>query len=395
MARLALVCALPVLAFGSALVQFTTSRCGAIDWASPEVEEAWWRAMPRVALPLAPAEFDRSFGARHARTPAVLLGLMDAWPALRTWSPAFFREHYGDKQVEVFFWGRSGLDWNARTRIESMSIRRFVDDIVLSTSRGAQPGYVQESSFLEDEDEDDGADGEGSGGGASDARLPAPDAEPAAAHSAAVRAARARVSRLVASSKARAWADVLWFPHAPLPAVDTAVIETAFWLGGAGVGTGIHYDASPAFLHQVHGVKRVVLWPPSARARLAPSAKYNYGAELSEIDPRAFLVGHPLADEPSDAAARARVEAEWPRFGALPNVTVDLQPGETLAVPPGWWHATLTMSPSISVAVRVQSACQKRAEWFDDLLLALHNAGLYKRGQCVCHSDAAARGTGR
>jgi lysine-specific demethylase 8 len=145
----------------------------------------------------------------------------------------------------------------------------------------------------------------------------------------------------------------------------------------------VHYDASPAFLHQVYGVKRVALWPPSARAHLYPSDKFNYLAELSKVDARPWLQADPAADGGVDA--RARGAARFPRFAALPNVTIDLQPGETLAVPPGWWHATLTLSPSISVAVRAQSACQRRADWFDDVLLALHGWGLYKRGWCVCH----------
>lgn len=395
-ARLALLCALPMLAAASILARFTSSRCWSIDWHSPAVDELWWRTVPARALPLgANGEFDRAYAARFARAPVVLSGLMDGWPALSRWTPQYFREHYRSRDVEVYYWGTrssSALDWASPTRIEQMPMRAFIDEVVVSPRPGAQPGYLQESSFLEDDDEDEGGEGGEGGEEASARRVAMADAERAAEGSAAVRAARARISQLVAPSKARVWADVLWFPYLPLNPSEVSVVESAFWLGGAGVGTGIHYDASPAFLHQVFGVKRVVLWPPSARAALYPSAKYNYGAELSQIDARPFLGGPPLA---SDAAARARVEARFPAFLALPNATVDLHPGDTLAVPPGWWHATLTLSPSISVAVRVQSACQKRAEWLDDAFLALHDAGLYKRGNCVCHSQRAARGTGR
>lgn len=380
--RLALISALPALALSALLARFTSSRCWSIDWASPTVDDLWWRQVPRRELPLGnDGEFERAFE-RFRKAPVVLLGLQDGWPALSRWTPQYFRDKFGDKDVEIYLWGGqsgSGLDWHSPTRIEEMTMRAFVDN-VLSPAPGAQTGYLQESSFLEDEEEDDDGSAENA------TQYTGYDV----AHSPAVRAARARVSQLVAPSKARVWADVLWFPHLPL--LDPPLIESAFWLGGAGVGTGIHYDASPAFLHQIFGVKRVALWPPSARAALAPSSKYNYGAELSQIDARPFLGGEPL---PTDATARARIAMQWPSFAVLPNATVDLHPGETLAVPPGWWHATLTLSPSISVAVRVQSACQKRAEWLDDIFLAMHNAGLYKRGHCVCHSGVAARGTGR
>ncbi|KAJ1640280.1 hypothetical protein T492DRAFT_931180 [Pavlovales sp. CCMP2436] len=325
---------------------------------------------------------------------------MGEWPALARWTPAYFKDRHGDHEIEVYYWGQTGLDWEARTRIESMSLRRFVDEVLASPepaspepaspadeahpalSRSRQMGYLQESSFLEDDDDDSAAAGS----------LWSADELAAAPLSPLVRAARARASQLIPPSLMHAWADVLWFPRTPLRPMDVALLETAFWMGGAGVGTGVHYDASPAFLHQVYGKKRVVLWPPSARLELAPSTKYNYGAELSSMDARPFLGGPPL---PNDSAARARMLSTHPGFATLPNATVDLFPGDTLAVPPGWWHATITLTVSISVAVRVQSKCQKRAEWLDDTLLFLHNAGLYKRHNCVCHSEAAARGTGR
>lgn len=162
-ARLALLYALPMLAAASILARFTSSRCWSIDWHSPAVDELWWRTVPARALPLgANGEFDRAYAARFARAPVVLSGLMDGWPALSRWTPQYFREHYRSRDVEVYYWGTrssSALDWASPTRIEQMPMRAFIDEVVVSPRPGAQPGYLQESSFLEDDDKDEGGEG--------------------------------------------------------------------------------------------------------------------------------------------------------------------------------------------------------------------------------------------
>ena len=87
-----------------------------------------------------------------------------------------------------------------------------------------------------------------------------------------------------------------------LPSQTAHFSETAFWIRPRGAWTGVHWDAVSArrelltrggghfwtllmavgswdacqvnaLLHQLHGSRRIELWPPAARSSLYPSAK--------------------------------------------------------------------------------------------------------------------------
>ena len=82
----------------------------------------------------------------------------------------------------------------------------------------------------------------------------------------------------------------------------------------------------------------------------------------------------------------------FPLFATLTPLVVILPPGSALFLPAGWWHAVVSLDTSISVALRMQTRCQSLSAAPDDVLRFLHGAGLYRKGNCVCHAGGGGGG---
>lgn len=106
------------------------------------------------------------------------------------------------------------------------------------------------------------------------------------------------------------------------------------WIGPIGHVECLHYDAMDGTLMQLHGSKRVVLFPPSQTFNLYPYPFYahlRYGLKL-----RSWF---------------SRVYPDQPDFQAFPRLRqalkyrsdVTLQPGELLYIPAGWWHEVTSL----------------------------------------------------
>ena len=322
------------------VVRFCTSRCHLIDWSA----STSLMAVPMVTTQV---QLDRHISAHE---PALLHGVLHQWPAVRKWSPAWFGDALGSTGVEVFFWGRSGADWR-RTRVFGLQLSQYAKLLQVHAERAKRLGaaragpapYLQEDESLFAEHE----------------ALLLPD-----------------VQHLPFRPYLRRQAADGAPPDEKGAAAAAAGIETetAFWMGPANARTGIHWDSVDAILHQLHGTKRLTLWPPSARPDLYPSPKYNHGAELSLVD------------------AAAPNHTRFPRYAHAKSLEVTLPAGSALYLPAGWWHAVTSLDTTISLALRSQSACERRAAVVDDVLQWLHNRGWYKRGNCVCHRGHAAEG---
>ncbi len=104
------------------------------------------------------------------------------------------------------------------------------------------------------------------------------------------------------------------------------------WVSSPGSVTMLHYDAKNNFLTQMHGTKEVTLYPPTRRAEMYPhdlSSSFFY----SRVDP-------------------AAVERTlYPDFPARPAVRFELAPGDTLYIPPFWWHYIRSRELGVSVNV--------------------------------------------
>lgn len=149
---------------------------------------------------------------------------------------------------------------------------------------------------------------------------------------------------------------------AAFPTADSSAVRTLAWLGPAGTFTPLHFDAPGNLLAQVVGVKRVRLHAPGVYAlAIAPAPLGN----TSQLPPAALEAALPIAPAIL-AAARASLEALpagapppdslWPASfpeyasGAVVAHEAVLRPGDMLFIPPRWWHAVRSLTPSFSVS---------------------------------------------
>jgi hypothetical protein len=98
---------------------------------------------------------------------------------------------------------------------------------------------------------------------------------------------------------------------------------TALWFGPRGTYTPLHHDTTNILFCQIYGRKRIWLAHP-AELTLQRGAKGVYAA----IDPE-----RPSPDDP---------EPLWKM--------VELEPGDALFIPVGWWHSVRALSTSINIA---------------------------------------------
>lgn len=134
----------------------------------------------------------------------------------------------------------------------------------------------------------------------------------------------------------RASLDALSLPEERLP---SAFLRTRgerrtqnLWVSSPGSVTMLHYDAKNNFLTQMHGTKEVTLYPPTRRAEMYPhelSSSFFY----SRVDP-------------------ADVDRTlYPDFPTQPAARFELAPGDTLYIPPFWWHYIRSRELGVSVNV--------------------------------------------
>jgi hypothetical protein len=103
------------------------------------------------------------------------------------------------------------------------------------------------------------------------------------------------------------------------------------WIAAAGTVSHLHFDLPRNLVSQLHGTKRFILFSPRERWRLDPHPVLSSTPHLSRLD----------AERPDfSRAPRARDAVAWHAV---------LEPGDTLFLPPGWWHHARALAPSISV----------------------------------------------
>jgi hypothetical protein len=109
------------------------------------------------------------------------------------------------------------------------------------------------------------------------------------------------------------------------------------WFGTAGTVTRAHFDTYSNVFVQVAGYKFVRLYAPSSE--MYPFSAGGVGADattsqgnISSID----VEGEPPL-------------GRCPLFASAQHVDAVLGPGDTLFIPPGWWHYLRALTPSFSV----------------------------------------------
>ncbi|WP_196236089.1 cupin-like domain-containing protein [Bradyrhizobium japonicum] len=103
--------------------------------------------------------------------------------------------------------------------------------------------------------------------------------------------------------------------------------RTHLWIGPEGTVTPFHYDRRNILFFQIRGAKCFTIASP-----LAAPYIYNHYSVFSEVDP-----------EQPDLE-------RYPLFRNVKLLPIELNEGDALFVPVGWWHHVRSLSPSISIA---------------------------------------------
>jgi hypothetical protein len=112
---------------------------------------------------------------------------------------------------------------------------------------------------------------------------------------------------------------------------EGAPVRVHAWVGPPGSLSSLHWDEPLNLLVQVVGSKRIRLYSPAGEGR----EYYAHPPPLSNtsrVDPEALDI------------------AAFPAFPAAPDFDVLLRPGESLFIPPRWWHHVRGLEGSISVS---------------------------------------------
>lgn len=115
---------------------------------------------------------------------------------------------------------------------------------------------------------------------------------------------------------------------------DQVTRGAALWIGPAGTITPMHHDTCNILFHQIRGSKAIDLISPLETAMLQ-------GGEL-------------------------RYYNRHERSGALdvPAHRVELQPGEALFIPVGWWHRVEALEPSVNLALTCLRFPNNIYDWY-------------------------------
>ncbi|GAB4382037.1 MAG: hypothetical protein Kow00121_41680 [Elainellaceae cyanobacterium] len=126
------------------------------------------------------------------------------------------------------------------------------------------------------------------------------------------------------------------------------------WVGPSGHVECLHYDPTDGTLIQLHGAKRVILFPPSQTANLYPYSIFvhlRYGLKL-----RSWF---------------SQVYPDRPDFQAFPKFRQALQyrqeiilnQGEILYIPAGWWHEVTALVNEMSDEMSDEMVCSVNRFW--------------------------------
>ncbi len=114
------------------------------------------------------------------------------------------------------------------------------------------------------------------------------------------------------------------------------------WIGPGGHTSCLHYDPMDGLLMQMHGSKRVILFPPSQTYNLYPVPLYRqlrHGLTLRSVYSQLY------PDNPDYQA--------FPKFrkAEMFRQEVVLNPGDVLFLPAGWWHEVSSLGDEMVCSV--------------------------------------------
>jgi hypothetical protein len=120
---------------------------------------------------------------------------------------------------------------------------------------------------------------------------------------------------------------------APPPAylAGTTLQSAKLWIGSAGTVSGLHFDLADNLHAQVSGRKRFTLVDPRQSACVYPNSFFDGVPNGCRVD----------VERPD--------HARFPRLRDAELLVAELEPGDAIYVPRGWWHHVRTLELGIAV----------------------------------------------
>lgn len=140
------------------------------------------------------------------------------------------------------------------------------------------------------------------------------------------------------------------------------------WIGPKGSTTDFHVDWAENLNVQIKGKKVFYLISPKYNKFMYPNKKFERATLLSNINLKNID------------------ENRFPLFKKAKIIKVILEEGDALYIPRGWWHYVESLTTTINVSFHYWNLIN----FFRDLnieafKILLHNIGLYRKYNCVCH----------
>ena len=249
------------------------------------------------------------------KLPTVITGCMNDWDEFIYWSPDYLKENYPEINIKI----SKGIVEQEKTKINTLKIKEFVDWIKVAEEKNKSDAlYCNEDlDFLN------------------------------------------KIGKTEVLNN-------LSYKFDPILKVTK---QYAFWMGGEGTKTGIHYDKDYRnLLCQVYGTKKIYLWNPNQSDFLYKSNKYDTSAALSCVN---FW--------------NKEDYKKYPKFNKSNYIEIILHPGQILYIPPYWWHAVENINTNIAISIRTECPVSMFDKLITDLpIYILHQLGIYGN-DCTCH----------
>jgi hypothetical protein len=243
----------------------------------------------------------------HVR-PLLIPGQLTHWPALRVWSPSYFKEQFGRATIKVSLYDpdlpQTFFDQTISFVHRTMTLGDFVDSLQTSP----------DSRFVLREDNN------------------------------------------LFTEFPEMLSDLAYFsPFCSNKSASTLKYRS-LWLGPTNYSTGLHSDPGDTLLFQIFGHKQVLLYDPEQAKCLYQESEESVLDRASKLTPKSGIDQsylRVLAEQvewcevnPFDANL-----VKFPLFENATAIETFLGPGDSLYIPDRWWHAVRSLDSTISVSI--------------------------------------------
>jgi len=224
----------------------------------------------------------RAFYERYVKPnrPVVITGATQNWKAIKSWSPEYFRSQYAEAKVAFTSWPTTEptndpTDYYRKRKRQTTTLGEFIDAMI--SGRQGSRDYVSQFPIFNE--------------------LP-------------------QLQQDIESLE-----PYMNIPRAYPETLKTRLRKPAtLWLGPAGIVTPVHFDSAHNLLVQIHGRKKLLLFPPQqSRSLYYPCLSLGH-VNYSPVD------------------VEAPDYERFPLFKRATPLEVLLAPGEILFIPVRWWH---------------------------------------------------------